>query len=98
MQSVVEDRKSLSEKVKIKRTSEYVQSQIDHKNRSPSSPLPVAPPINAASCHGIHLWQMIHNYNLSAGKMLTGSNHLHQNDLTQLKLRQRLRLVELTPP
>ena len=47
MQSVVEDGKSESEKMKIKRTSEYVQSQIDLKNRSPSSPLPVAPSIKA---------------------------------------------------
>ena len=74
MQSVVEDGKSESEKVKI--------------NASHTT----------ASCHGVHLWKTIHNYNLSAGKMLRVSNRLHQNYLTQLKLRQRLRLVEPTPP
>ena len=49
MKSVVEDGKSESDKVKIKRTSEYVQTQIDFKNSSPSSPLPVALSINARS-------------------------------------------------
>ena len=72
MQSVVEDGKSESEKVKI--------------NASHTT----------ASCHGVHLWETIHNY-LSAGKMLRVSNCLHQNYLTQLKLRQRLWLVEPTP-
>ena len=56
MQSVVEDGKSESEKMKIKRTSEYVQSQIDLKNRSPSSPLPVAPSIKAKSHDTFMTW------------------------------------------
>ena len=56
MQSVIEDGKSESEKEKIEGTSEYVLSQISLKNRSPSSPLPVAPSFKARSHDSFISW------------------------------------------
>ena len=56
MQSVIEDGKSESEKGKIERTSEYVRSQISLKNRSPSSPLPVAPSLKVRSHDSFISW------------------------------------------
>ena len=56
MQSVIKDGKSESKKVKNERTSEYVRSQIDLNNRSPSSPLPIAPSINARSHDSFISW------------------------------------------
>ncbi|XP_037617247.1 uncharacterized protein LOC119483203 [Sebastes umbrosus] len=59
-QSVVEDGKSEAEKAKIERTSEYVQSQIDFRNNSPTqslSVLRVAPPIHAESHDSFITWR-----------------------------------------
>lgn len=57
MHAVVESRKSESQKIKIERTSEYVQSQIDLQNRSSSPLLPTTSPFHAESHDSFVTWR-----------------------------------------